>query len=234
MSQNDADMDQFFETGKRVAIELGTALNFQVHGVESRLKSSFVGMEPGKYAIIKIPHGPDGFQSKLYKGNSIIVRYMHEGTVYGFQTQILNTITEPARLLFIEYPKVIEEHSLRSSQRIDCYLPCKFRLTSQVENDAGEQVDTENEVDGVVVDLSNVGCRGTFDSSGAESNLLNTKKETAISISIQLPGVSDDVNLSGVVKSLHSDQSITSIGIHFNDMEEGIQEKIGRYLSIAS
>lgn len=234
MIQDDADIDRFFGSGKRVAIELGTSLTFEVTGVDSRIKSSFIGMEPGRYVIIKMPIGSDEYQSKLCKGNSVIVRYLHEGTIYGFKTLILNTIAEPASLLFIEYPQAIEEHNLRASQRLDCYLPCKFRMVGSIKNDAGEEEIVEDEFEGVVADISKVGCRGSFASSKMKNNLLNIKEETTVMIYIQLPGISDYVKLIGVVKRMQLDQSSTNIGVKFSPMDGDVEEKIGNYLSIAS
>lgn len=232
MGKDDADINRFFESGKRVAIELGTSINFEVHGVDSRLKSSFVGMEPEKYVIIKIPNGPPGYQSKLVKGNRIIVRYLYTGTVYGFQTQIITAIADPTRLLFLEYPNMIEEHSLRSSQRVDCYLPCKCVLEESAKAEGDKPV--IHEIEGVVVDLSQVGCKVVFVSSKIEAGLLNGVDDTEMRIFIQLPGVSEDVCLVGIVKSLNSDKTSTSVGISFSSIESDVEEKINSYLSIAS
>ncbi len=119
-----------FDTEKRISIELGTQLEIEIEGVPTRFKSSLVGIEPDEYLIIKAPEAalPDSIKNKLFRGNQIVVRYLCKGTLFGIQSQLVQVTSTPIRLLFVEYPKTIENYDLRSHERIDCFFPAKIKM----------------------------------------------------------------------------------------------------------
>ena len=137
------------DTGKRIFIELGTEFQIEIEGITFRLKSTLVGMELGQYLIIKTPSFPSevgNIKQKLFPGIEIVVRYLHKGTVFGFRTQLIEAFFTPRRLLFLEYPKVIEHYDLRSNRRVECIIPAKIILK-------------EKETEGTILDINEKGCR---------------------------------------------------------------------------
>ncbi|OPZ60944.1 MAG: hypothetical protein BWY87_00157 [Deltaproteobacteria bacterium ADurb.Bin510] len=69
----------------------------------------------------------------------MIVRYLYNGTVYGFQTKLIEYITSPTKLFFLDYPRIIEHHDLRQEKRFPCHLrpasscatPVRLRASSR-------------------------------------------------------------------------------------------------------
>ena len=114
--------------------------------------------------------------SSLYKGGSIVIRYVHKGTVFGFKSRIIHFITTPVKLIFIDYPKKIKNQNFRSHKRIYCHLPASATIA-------------DNTVEGPVTGLSKEGCLFTAKrvNIGKSADLLQIDNE--IVVSLQLPGV---------------------------------------------
>jgi hypothetical protein len=78
-------------------IGLGAKLQFQlgIKGLEFKATGVLVGMVPDEYLIIRVPAIP-GILGRLDEGNSIIVRYLYAGNLYGFASTVLTCIQKPA------------------------------------------------------------------------------------------------------------------------------------------
>ena len=199
---------------------IGTTLKIQLEGSQSRLTSELIGVDEGKYLIINMPpiQSMGNAASSIYKGGNIVVRYVHKGTVFGFKSRITHFITTPVKLIFIEYPKKIENQNLRSHKRIDCYLPASATIA-------------DNTIEGSVSDISKEGCLFTAKMVKLEncSNLLQVDNE--IVVSLQLPGVEQKLTITGKQKNIKKDMYNVNIGILFSDMGIEVQEKLYDFLS---
>ena len=133
-------------SGLRLNVDLGTALQIEIQGLDAKIKTKLIGMEAWEYLIIKAPVGYAGIRNKMVEGNKVIVRYVNEGNIYGFEAFILAVIDKPTSLLVIDYPNAVAEKTLRKSERKDCYITCMVEIDGR---------DTE----GALVDISTTGCR---------------------------------------------------------------------------
>lgn len=197
----DSDMDEYLNLGRRIAVEIGTRLKLEVQGIELPLFSAVVGWESNKYIIIKSPEPLNRVEHKLFKGNELIVRYISEGTVYAFQTRMMETITKPLHLLFIEYPRIIEHHELREQKRTRCNILTKL-------------VTTEGENVGCIVDITRSGCRCLVQASKNVKLITFDPEETLVMHSI-FPGSQHTVALNGQVKNIRRTRREIDLGISF-------------------
>jgi hypothetical protein len=208
-------------------MEIGTILNIQIEGSQSRLTGELIGVREGKYLIIKIPplKSMSHITNLLYKGNPITIRYMHAGTIFGLRSRINNVIHNPERLVFIEYPEKIENHDLRAHKRIDCFLPANVRVADTI-------------IDGAIKDISISGCRFSAKNSKVEySVVLQVGNE--IDVRFQLPGVEKKLNVKGTqqltVKGIQKHNTkahdTVNIGIKFKNMNIEAQERLYAFLS---
>lgn len=126
-------------------ITFGCEILIEIEGVGSRIKSTLIGVDPKSYIIIKTPNVV-GIQKCLLAGTFVTVRYLYLGTVYGFRSSILVSVTVPEGLLFLQFPKHIERINLRKHERITCAVPVAFGLG-------------DFNLNGIVSDLSSGGCR---------------------------------------------------------------------------
>lgn len=207
------------DKNQRLPIEPGTPVQLKIEGVAGRLKSVFVGADAGRYVILRVPNGPVGLQNSLYKGNDVVVSYMFQGSIFGFQSNIIGTITFPANLLFLQSPLNIEEHSLRSNQRTTCLLPCKFRIADQV-------------LEGNIVDIAAGGCRCVLPATAREQLKLNANLR--VQLAFLLPGLQGELQIDGTVRNAALDASGTAVGIKFDPLEPSVTERLRRYLAMSN
>lgn len=209
----------YLNTGKRILIELGTQLQLEIGGVASRFKSNLVGIEPGEYLIIKTPTAAasDSIKKKLFRGNEIIVRYLYKGTVFGFQSQLIEATFTPISLLYVEYPKIIENHDLRSQERIDCFLPSKIKIRDE-------------EIQGTILDINERGCRCLIKALKGET-LPSVQVDEQVTLKCQFPGVGDEKVVSGKVRNISCDEHETALGIEFHEITPEVQKVIAQYIS---
>ena len=202
------------EEPPQIEAEPGTELMLQVDGVYGHLKSELIGLRAGHYLIIRTPAGPPGFSSKLYRGNTIIVRYLAEGTACGFQTHIMTTITEPEPLTFIECPRLVQEKTLRSARRIDTYLPCKVAVQQQT-------------TEGNIIDLSRTGFRCMLPAH-VHDRPLRVHVGDPVVTAVHLEGT--PLRINGKVRNVHPFHASLQVGVHFDGLDKVTDGRIVEYL----
>ena len=207
------------DSGVRISAELGTQLFLQLEGVEVRLKSVLVGLDPGNYLILQLPH-MSGIKTKLYPGNQVIVRYVKSGTIYGFQCNVVDYIMKPFRLLFLSYPKIVSSHNLRKQQRVDCFIPVSIFIEGK-------------EYCGAVMDISGGGCLLTCQAS-TEGILPKIEVGDKVKFSFQLPGQTGVQVVTGQVRSIRQDCDKKSIGLQFDHSNPEAMNQIGTYVENVS
>lgn len=119
---NTLDEDQFTKAPIQVGMDLVIEFRFGQKGVKST--TNLVGYSRDDYLIIKTPRLNGKYVNySFYKNIVVIVRYFLDGSAFGFQTAIIRIISTPFHLTFIEYPKHVEQMSLRGSPRIQMVIP---------------------------------------------------------------------------------------------------------------
>jgi c-di-GMP-binding flagellar brake protein YcgR len=215
------NLDYLF-TERHILIGLGSEVQIQIEGVTFRFKSTLIGMESDECLIIKTPMVPSdapftSIQHKLFPGIQIVVRYLYKGTVFGFQSKLIKAITTPLRLLFVEYPKIIENYDLRSEERTDCFLPTKIEIKNEEEH-------------GAILDISERGCRCLIKALDGKI-LPYIEIDERITLRCQFPGIKDDQVISGNVKNFSRDNEEMILGIEFHEIAAGLKTIIDQYLS---
>jgi c-di-GMP-binding flagellar brake protein YcgR len=200
-------------------IELGTPLQVQLEQMPDRFKSILVGIDPGQYIIIRQPIADDA-KAIFVLGKTVVIRFLHRGSVYGFQTEIISVVKVPAALLFIKYPAKIEDHNLRNHKRVDCYLPSHLQVGKMKFNSR-------------IIDLSKGGCQVVLEISEMEdiSNPMDVDQQ--VNLSFSLPGLAGEVNLEGVVKKILNDKNQMRIGMKFDEIDAKYKAKLYEFLAPA-
>ena len=221
---SDANVDDFLDRvdiGQELAIECGTALQLEVDGVDTRVASQFVGMEADRFLIVRTPTMSQfgGISIKLYTGNRVVVRYVFDGSVYGFETTIMDSISSPVRLLFLAYPKVINERNIRSNRRVHTTLPATVELGDQ-------------SAEGTITDISLKGCQLAIRSDRLPESAA-AKVGDAIALTLQLPGVAGELNLSGTIKNTGSEGKAAQFGVEFGELDENVLLAIDSYVKLS-
>jgi hypothetical protein len=209
------------ETRPHVEGEFGTEIQLEIDGVASRLQTQLIGIDTDRILIVKTPTMSQigGINVKLFAGNRVIVRYVFEGVVYGFETAIVEAISSPLRLLFLAYPKLVTARTIRSNPRVNTSLPARLK--------AGE-----TGADGTITDISISGCQLEIrrDHLPATAGL---EVDADVDLTLQLPGVGGDFQIRGKLRSLRTGERKVEAGISFGELEEQVQLAIDAYVKLA-
>jgi len=193
--------------GKVIDLQLGMKK-------EVRIKPTVIGLDIGKYLLLKFPnslHITD-YKDVLINGNVAVVRYIVEGEhgeCIAFSTTIEHLLSVPERLIFLNYPNKIEKRQLRESQRAKTYLPTQISQHSENNKLLGTLIN------GYIVDISAKGCLFSFKANSDEAK--NGMKKCPVFIGVGLIGQSEPLILRAHVKNNRVENDQVFVGIMFDE-----------------
>lgn len=201
-------------------MDVGTKLEIQFKGGGTQLTSELTGVEDDKYLMIKWPTvDPKVDASNLIrKGNTVFVKYLHEGVEFSFQSHILEVISNPAKLIFIKYPENTEVNVLREHRRIDCYLPASVRIA-------------DNKIKGAIANISKIGVLFVAEIPADDNTINQLETSNEIGLTFQLPGVQRELTMTAKLRNITKDKDKVRIGIVYGKMDVEIQTKLFDFLS---
>ncbi len=201
---------------------IGTILRLQIEGTRRRLSCELIGVDDGKYLIVKIPslHTMENVSNLLVNGNEITAKYMHKGTMFGFQSTIIDLIHNPFKLVFIKYPDKIDSYDVRGNKRVECFLPANVKITEHI-------------LEGSITDISRAGCLFTLDTREHEGCINLLQLNNKMRIGFYLPGIAEELSADADQKSIKIDTDDSSIGIEFVEMDSSVKAKLNDFLSKA-
>jgi hypothetical protein len=205
-------------------ITIGTELLVEFQDFTLKTKSELVGMRLGQYLIIVMQNDMSGLRPDTLKNSQLIIRYLYRGSVYGFRTNVLNLMSSPDKLVFLSYPKKLEEFRVRSSPRFECILPA---VTSVEGTDA----------DTVVIDISIDGCRCVVKSANLEDSDAFYKKmdmNREAALRVQFPGDGEGYELSGSIRNISKDADRVAFGMLFGPLKTGTKKRLEEFISLIS
>ncbi len=181
--------------GVRLDVELGAQLMVQVKGLAGRYKTPLLGMETGKFLLVRKPTLAQ-LQVPLIFGGKLIVRYASADTFWGFQSSVISGIPKLPELLFIRYPNRLEKVKVRQHRRVDCYIPATVFMQGA-------------EFEGMVTDISAGGCRFNAQLQDIRPDI-QFRANDCLSISIPLQGMNGMHTVEGVLRNLTQDNERTT------------------------
>ncbi|WP_421621475.1 PilZ domain-containing protein [Alkalilimnicola ehrlichii] len=203
--------------GARLAIELNNTLHLSTPSGSMRMKARLVGMISQRCLIIQAPAAERSGQfRKLFPfGDTLLVRYLHDGVVFGFRALVSGVVLEPEPLVFLGWPKSVQEHSIRDSQRLETFMPCLLSLEGR-------------EYESTIVDISQSGCQCVLlRREGVDAP--DPEQSPAVSIRVATPGHEATQRIEGVVKRCHADQVRMELGVAFNEPQEALYRQLMAY-----
>lgn len=216
-ASDDNDIEKHFQQ-RKVNIEIGTQVLMQISGVAGRFPSQFVGRDQERFMIFKIPRAQVNLSNRLVKGAPLVVRYRHQGRIFGFESMILGVMPEPFGLLYVNSPNIIEEHRLRKNTRIDCYLPCSVELA-------------EGQAGGVIVNISSQGARCLFSGMKSTRKVLDELRDQEVKVHVALKESEPPMMLTAKVLSAQQFHGAVSAGMRFENLDETSQAKLVAHIN---
>ncbi|MBI4666545.1 MAG: flagellar brake protein [Nitrospinae bacterium] len=196
---------------KNIRLPIGERCQIQID--QGKYPSAIRGYDFPRYALLEGPLS-HGKPMVVPVGLVYVVRYIHKGHVYGFESQLVREYSTPIRLWVMKYPDEVQIISLRQSKRISTYIPA----TLEVKNQKRE---------GALIDLSEGG--GLFTSNGGE-----IEQGAEGHISMTLPNGEEIKSLSCKVRSSAYINGKLTAGVSFNPAQEDQYNRVRTfYFSVA-
>ncbi len=173
------------------------------------------GLSLSKFILIQTPVSINQ-KKDLVPQNSVIVRYVYNGTVMGFKANIIQSIDTPFRLIFISYPELIDRHTLRTCERADVIIHAQFTLA-----------DKETTV--IIRDLSCNGCLLVLDSNAKRTIHLEGGDQVGF-LSFSTDISQEMLNIGCKIMRIRSDKKKTELGIEFDSHDTETLDKITQYV----
>lgn len=186
-------------------IDVGTKFLIEFPGSTDKIATTLVGFEKDGYFILKVPSVP-GVRGRLREGNKVVCRFLHEGAIVSFRTEVLTLALKPAPLLFVTYPFGFETHLVRQHQRVNCFFPAQALVQECL-------------IPGLIMDISSGGCRLICDEPD-EVLPCPISAGQSISVEFRMLDRSQRYVLTGRIVNLTPEDRRTAIGVSFNDGHE--------------
>lgn len=207
-----------------IPITIGTELLLELLDLKLKMRGELVGGEHRRYLIVKLPDEDLGFSAESLKGSKMIIRYLFKGSIYGFKSEVVNTLASPSRLAFVSYPEKVEEFKVRNTPRYECILPGSAELGSEA-------------IEIVFIDISLKGGRAIINTGELRDRdkalgALDIGKELAVSV--QLPGAEERLRFQCEVKNLSRDSERVVVGLLFKESDGKAESKLSTFLTLIS
>lgn len=202
---------------RAIPIQLGVQLLMQLRQLSIRVPSKLVGLEHGKYLIVSISSMPVSDVKQYFThGKVIVARYIHEGSALGFEAVVMGMIIQPVRLVFLNYPKEIQDMNLRKHRRSECYLPAEIVIN-------------EESFSGFILDISRGGCSFNCKPK-SEPNVDSLRVGKKLIIKFAVPGFEGKLEINSINRNFRFDNSSMFFGLQFDEIPEEEKFKLYTYL----
>jgi hypothetical protein len=167
--------------------------------------STLLGWKDGAWLICEWPFQL-GQAVSCEIGTRCVVKYFAEGKLVGYHTEVRDRQSVPIPLLYLGFPKQVEEIPLRRHVRVPASEPLFLIQPDQAQTNGMPQPITG----ALLTDLSVSGCRVILrDNSGSFVPGVTLRLE------FELIGLGHVTNLLGIVKNVSVDGPRTTLGIEF-------------------
>lgn len=193
----------------------GLTISIQLGNDKTKHYCKCRGISPSKFLLIQTPAAISS-SIHLNQHSPIIIRYIYNGTVMGFEAQIIQSIHQPYRLLFISYPDQLDQHLLRTCERAEVLIPAKFSLA-------------DAELSAVIRDLSCNGCMLVLD-EGSDTGLISKGEDQVGFLSFSTDISQEKINVGCKIVRVRSDKNKTELGIEFDSSAREPLDLITQYV----
>lgn len=185
-----------------IYIDIGTTVYLGIDGVNFSVTSIFIGLLRDEFMIVTLPKRYKSVKNKLFPSNKMVVKYLYDGSVYAFQTSVIEMITTPIRALVIEYPKVVQQRELRIIKRNNVVIPGRIEAK-------------QAEAPIVVFDISRNGC--CFKYHDDKTNMTSLREGDLLRVHCCFPGFPDEAAVMAVVRNVRRERGRLCVGTQFQD-----------------
>ena len=173
---------------KDFCLEIGIKLLIDFDDSAASFRSTLVGIDHGRYLLLKAPGAFENLDHDGFKVESLIIKSLYKGTIYAFRSKLICIIHQPSKLMFIEYPQKIEHHELRAHKRFKCGIVTQAEVNKK-------------ERSGVIQNISIGGCLCIIETVSTDQDLPRELLDDTILFRCYFPGSKEEVRLTGKIKN---------------------------------
>jgi c-di-GMP-binding flagellar brake protein YcgR len=177
----------------------GAMLTLEFEGLQGRFTSTLAGVTGKGELMVRIPR-PVTIRHPLHRGDTVVARYAHEGTVYGFRTRVLAHALRPFPVMILARPSDIGTMLLRRAERVPCLIPATV-------------VKGTRALTGMILDLGRGGCRFACEPAYGES--LEFEMGASVELRFPLFRMDERETMRATVRSLSVEEGAVRIGVEF-------------------
>lgn len=177
---------------------------------QTQCASTLLGWKEGSFLICELPF-QNGRAVEFRAGVPCLVRYFLAGSVVGYRSEIRKGQFSPEPLLFLSFPRKIEQVVLRRHPRITVNQPVSLMRVDETASPMWAAPLVGN-----LKDLSVAGCRLVLLDSWVE-----LPPGAQLRLDFELPGLGYIMNLTGLVKNAvdHPGKLVCGVEFKFNQTE---------------
>ncbi len=181
------------------------------------LQGEFLGTSHYEFMILRLPSMP-GLLNKLLPQTRVEIRYMQEGAVHTFTTELVSYTIKPSLLLFTTYPDRMSIMDTRKHHRVMCALPILLHSS-------------KGDAEGLVCDLSLGGCRVSLELSG-QSSMRDLTVGDNILVQTVLSADGLPCGAKAVIRNVEFAGTRVGAGLSFTDKSSDFLVPLTRYVKM--
>ena len=199
-----------------LAVGLSVQLTLSQDETHVQYGSSLLGWKQGGWLIGEWPFHL-GKPIPCSPGTHVRLRYIYQGKMIGFHSEVLATHVEPFPFLLLTFPSTVNEVPLRR----DCRMPSAEPILLRHANDAVPTCPSEKwtPIGGLLMDLSSTGCAVLLQRPAQEF-----LPGMILRVEFEIVGTGRVGNLAGLVRNIAMQGGETLLGLEFRfDGKETIE-----------
>lgn len=198
-----------------LAVGLSVHLSLPAEKTGAQYGSSFLGWKDEGWLICEWPFHL-GHPVPCSAGTLCLLRYIYEGNMIGFSSEVLSTHLQPFPLLLLAFPDSLEELPLRKHCRVPAHEPI---VLSRCDGESAAGMEALRPIGGLLMDMSASSC-GVL----VQHPVQDFIPGMVLRVEFEIVGVGHVSNLAGVVRNVSGKTGATHLGLEFRfDGKEAIE-----------
>lgn len=199
-------------------LSVGLSLQLSLPQDETRAQygSSVLGWKHRSWIVCEWPFHL-GQPIPCAVGTLCVLRYIYEGKMIGYRTEVLSAQMQPFPFLLLAFPSAVEEVPLRKHGRVLAQEP--IVLTRVQDGTSSSRTEPQARIGGLLTDLSAAGCAVLIPRPVQEFYM-----GMVMRLEFEIIGTGHVNNLTGVIRNLSMQADATQLGFEFRfDGKETIE-----------
>ncbi len=206
------DLQEFFPPEEQI-ISSGTKMQIHLREENDKLVGRMVGLVREECLIIRVT---DRTELSTLKGRTVHISYLYEGCLVEFESVVMEILTSPSLLLFLQFPLRINKKTLRSLDRTPCLLPSIIYAHGE-----GRKC--------ILTNISDSGCSAVIKINPVIAPPVINNSDI-IKLTFTLPGYAKEIVTGGKVRNINKTAKEFSLGIQFSEINDKIRDKIRDFI----